>query len=59
MDTSTPKPNCSAVDQEDYDETVRAVLEGYKDVKAALTRPAEEVLEELRVKYGFPKTPPC
>jgi hypothetical protein len=39
----------------DYDETVKAILEGYEDVKAGRTRPAEEVYESLRVKHGLPR----
>ncbi len=39
--------------QQDYDETVQAVLEGYEDVKAGLTRPAEEVHEALRLNHGL------
>lgn len=43
------------LDQQEYDATVAAVLEAYEDVKAGRTRPAEEVLEELRAKHGFPR----
>jgi hypothetical protein len=42
-------------EQQDYDETVAAVLRAYEDVKTGRTRPADEVLEELRVKHGFPR----
>jgi hypothetical protein len=42
-------------DQQEYDETVAAVRAAYEDVKAGRTRPAEEVMEELRVKHGFPR----
>jgi predicted transcriptional regulator len=42
-----------AWEQQDYDETVQAVLEGYEDVKAGRTRPAEEVHESLRLKHGL------
>jgi hypothetical protein len=42
-------------DQEEYDETVKAVAEAYEDVNAGRTYPAEQVLEELRVKHGFPR----
>ncbi len=41
-------------EREDYNETVAAIMEAYEDVKAGRTRPAEEVLEELRVEHGFP-----
>jgi hypothetical protein len=42
-------------DKEEYDDTVKAVEEAYEDVKAGRTRPAEEFLEELRGKHGFPR----
>lgn len=42
-------------EQQDYNETVEAVLEAYADVKAGRTQPADEFLEELRVKHGLPR----
>ncbi|MGC2660888.1 MAG: hypothetical protein WA324_23275 [Bryobacteraceae bacterium] len=42
-----------AWEKQDYDETVQAVLEGYEDVKAGRSRPAEEVHEALRLKHGL------
>jgi hypothetical protein len=42
-------------ERQDYNETVAAVTEAYKSVKAGRTQPAEEFLEELRVKHGFPR----
>jgi predicted transcriptional regulator len=42
-------------ERRDYDETVAAVLEAYEDVKAGLSTPAGEFLEELRVKHGLPR----
>lgn len=45
--------NYFAWEQQDYDETVQAALEGYEDVKAGRTRPAEEVHEALRLKHGL------
>jgi hypothetical protein len=42
-------------EREDYDETVTAVMQAYESVKARRTQPAEEFLEELRVKHGFPR----
>lgn len=39
----------------EYQETVAAVMEAYEDVKAGRTQPAEEFLEELRVKHGLPR----
>lgn len=42
-------------DKAEYDETVKAVAEAWEDVKAGRTYPAEQVLEEMRVKHGFPR----
>jgi predicted transcriptional regulator len=42
-------------EQEDYDETVNAAREGYKDVKAGRTQPAAGFLEELCVKHALPR----
>ncbi len=42
-------------EREDYNETVVAVMDAYEDVKAGRTQPADEFLEELRVKHGFPR----
>ena len=44
-----------AWERQEYDETVVAVTEAYESVKAGKTRPAEEFLEELRAKHGFPR----
>jgi hypothetical protein len=44
-----------AWEQQEYDETVVAVTQAYESVKAGQTRPAEEFLEELRAKHGFPR----
>lgn len=44
-----------AWERQEYDETVVAVTEAYQSVKAGKTRPAEEFLEELRAKHGFPR----
>ena len=41
-------------EREDYNDTVTAVMEAYEDVKAGRTQPATELLEELRLKHGFP-----
>lgn len=35
-------------------ETIAAIREGLEDMKNGRTRPAEEVFEELRQKYGIP-----
>lgn len=42
-------------DRQEYNETVAAVTQAYESVKAGRTRPADEFLEELRVKNGFPR----
>jgi predicted DNA-binding protein len=42
-------------EQQDYQESVEAILKGYEDVKAGRTRPASEFLDELRAKHGFPR----
>jgi len=42
-------------ERQDYKETVDAVLDSYRDVKAGRTQPASEFLGELRVKHGFPR----
>lgn len=44
-----------AWERQEYDETFVAVTEAYQSVKAGKTRPAEEFLEELRAKHGFPR----
>jgi len=42
-------------EEEDREETIAALREGFEDITAGRTRPAEEVFEELRVKYGLPR----
>lgn len=42
-------------ERQDYDETVAAVREGYQDVTAGRTQPAEQFLEELRLNHGLPR----
>jgi len=44
-----------AWEQQEYEETVVAATQAYESVKAGRTRSAEEFLEELRVKHGFPR----
>lgn len=41
-------------DQQEHDETVMALLAGNEDVQAGRTKPAEEVHEAIRRKYGLP-----
>jgi predicted transcriptional regulator len=42
-------------DRQDFEEAVEGIKSGYEDVKAGRTRPAIEVLSELRQKYGIPR----
>jgi predicted transcriptional regulator len=42
-------------ERQDFGETVEGIREGYEDVKAGRTRPAAEVLADLRVKHGLPR----
>jgi predicted DNA-binding protein len=42
-------------ERQDYEEAVEGIRRGYEDKKAGGTRPAAELLEELRRKYGFPR----
>jgi predicted transcriptional regulator len=42
-------------ERQDYEESVSAIRRGYEDVKAGCTRPAAEVLDEIREKHGFPR----
>jgi predicted transcriptional regulator len=39
----------------DFQKAVEGIRAGYEDLKAGRTQPAEEMLEELRVKHGFPR----
>jgi predicted transcriptional regulator len=39
----------------DFDDAVQGIREGYEDLKAGRTQPADEMFEELRVKYGLPR----
>jgi predicted transcriptional regulator len=42
-------------ERQGYEESVQAIQRGYEDVKGGRTRPAAELLEELREKHGFPR----
>jgi predicted transcriptional regulator len=46
-------------EEQDYNETMEGAREGYAEVMAGHGQPAEEALEELRVKYGFPRRTEC
>ena len=39
----------------DFDEAVAGIMRGYDDVKAGRTKPASELLEELRRKHDIPR----
>ena len=39
----------------DFEEAAAGIQRGYEDVLAGRHRPAQEFLEELRVKHGFPR----
>lgn len=40
-------------ERKDHEETVAAVLEANNDIESGCTVAADEVLNELRTKYGF------
>jgi len=44
-----------AWEHRDFLESVEGIREGYEDMLAGRTQPIGEALEELRVKYGFPR----
>lgn len=44
-----------AWEQQDFEASVEAIRRGYEDMEAGRTLPAEEFLEELRAKHGFPR----
>jgi len=43
-----------AWERRDFQQAVEAIREGYEDLRAGRTQPAEEVFEELRLKHGLP-----
>ena len=42
-------------EHQDYQETVQAVRQGYEDVKAGRTEPAEQFLDDFAQKHGLPR----
>jgi hypothetical protein len=42
-------------ERQDYEEAVQGVRRGYEGLKAGRSRPADDFVEELRAKYGFPR----
>ena len=43
-----------ASEQQEFDEAVEGIREGYEEVLAGLSEPADVVFERLRVKHGLP-----
>ena len=43
------------LDRIEYNESVNAIREGIESIERGEGRPAREVLEELRIKYGIPR----
>ncbi len=39
--------------QQDFDEAVRGIQQGYDDVKAGRSRPTDKSLSDLRWKHGI------
>jgi hypothetical protein len=42
-------------EQQDYQEAVEGIRQGYAEFKAGRARPVEEAFEELREKHGLPR----
>jgi predicted transcriptional regulator len=42
-------------ERQDFEEAVEGIRQGYEDVMAGRTQPAEEMFEELRMKHGLPR----
>ena len=42
-------------ERQDYQEAVEAVRQGFEDVKAGRTKPAEQFLDEFARKHGLPR----
>jgi predicted transcriptional regulator len=42
-------------ERRDFEEAVAGIQRGHEDVRAGRHRPAQEFLEELRVKHDFPR----
>lgn len=42
-------------ERQDYQETVEAVRQGYEDVKAGRSEPAEQFLDDFARKHGLPR----
>lgn len=44
-----------AWERQDFQEAVAGIREGYEDLKAGRTQPADEMFEELRIQHGLPR----
>jgi hypothetical protein len=42
-------------ERRDYDDAVRAIRRGYKDMQEGRVQSAEEFIEDLRAEHGFPR----
>jgi len=42
-------------ERQDYEQAVEGIRQGYADMKAGRTQPAEAVFEALREKHGLPR----
>jgi hypothetical protein len=42
-------------ERRDYQEEVEGIRQGYEDVKAGRTRPADQFLDEFARKHGLPR----
>jgi predicted transcriptional regulator len=42
-------------ERQDYQEAVEAVRQGFEDVKAGRTKPADQFLDEFARKHGLPR----
>jgi predicted transcriptional regulator len=42
-----------AWERQDFEEAVRGIQQGYDDVKAGRTRPADQFLTDMRQKHGL------
>lgn len=41
-------------ERQDYQDAVEGIRQGYNDLKAGRTQPADEAFEDLRGKHGLP-----
>jgi predicted transcriptional regulator len=43
------------LESQDFEEAVRGIEQGYADMKAGRTRPADDFLSDMRRKHGLPR----